>query len=275
MLLRSPPLSEAGHQPRWVAFHRPPLPERLPAHPRQPFHFFLVRIAKILPPAPQGNVLYRLRLQIAGFMADTITSSIGFSGKDLLCIRGERAVFSGLSFAMGAGDALVLTGPNGSGKSSLLRLMAGLLPPASGALFRDGEDIREAPEEHRSDLHYVGHLDAVKPVLTVSENLAFWAGIRTAPQPVGGALEQLGLAALADTPRTVAFSRTAAAPEPCPPCRQPGKSLAAGRTNRRAGFSLGCRCRRLDLKTSGRGRHGRRLNPYRPWHQCAEIPRTG
>jgi len=133
-------------------------------------------------------------------MADTITSSIGFSGKDLLCIRGERAVFSGLSFAMGAGDALVLTGPNGSGKSSLLRLMAGLLPPASGALFRDGEDIREAPEEHRSDLHYVGHLDAVKPVLTVSENLAFWAGIRTAPQPVGGALEQLGLAALADTP---------------------------------------------------------------------------
>src|SRR4051812_46545340 len=48
-----------------------------------------------------------------------------FAANDLTCLRGERLVFQGLSFAMDTGGALVLLGPNGSGKSSLLRLMAG------------------------------------------------------------------------------------------------------------------------------------------------------
>lgn len=156
-------------------------------------------------------------------MADTTNPSAGFSGKELLCIRGERQVFTGLDFAVSAGEALVLTGPNGSGKSSLLRMMAGLLPPAAGILYRDGEDVREAPDEHRGGLHYVGHLDAVKPVLTVAENLAFWAGIRQADADVGGALDALGLTRLADTParllsagqkRRLNLARLAASPAP-------------------------------------------------------------
>jgi heme exporter protein A len=100
-----------------------------------------------------------------------------FTGDDLTCIRGERIVFSGLNFALEAGDALVLTGPNGSGKSSLLRLMAGLLTPAAGRLAWDGEGVGEDPESHHARLHYVGHLDAVKPALTVAENLGFWADL--------------------------------------------------------------------------------------------------
>jgi len=156
-------------------------------------------------------------------MADTTIPRAGFSGENLLCIRGERTVFTGLGFAVGPGDALVLTGPNGSGKSSLLRMMAGLLPPASGILYRDGEDIRAAPEEHRASLHYVGHLDAVKPVLTVAENLAFWAGIRQMEAPVGEALGAFGLKNLADTParllsagqkRRLNLARLAASPAP-------------------------------------------------------------
>ena len=123
--------------------------------------------------------------------------SQSFAGEGLLCIRGERTVFTALDFSASGGDALVLSGPNGSGKSSLLRVMAGLLAPAAGTLLRDGMAVQDDPEFHRASLHYVGHLDAVKPVLTVAENLAFWAGVRGATSTVSEALETFGLTPLA------------------------------------------------------------------------------
>ena len=121
-----------------------------------------------------------------------------FGGRDLTCVRGERRVFTGLDFALPAGGALLLTGPNGSGKSSLLRLMAGLLTPAGGRIDWSGENVRRDPEAHRARLHYLGHLNAVKPALTVAENLAFWA--TEGPAAVAEALERLDVAWLADTP---------------------------------------------------------------------------
>jgi heme exporter protein A len=99
-----------------------------------------------------------------------------FRGEDLRCVRGGRVVFEGLSFALAPGSALLLTGPNGSGKSSLLRLMAGLARPDHGTIAWDGESIRAEPEAHAARLSYVGHLDAVKPALSVRENLAQWGG---------------------------------------------------------------------------------------------------
>jgi len=124
-----------------------------------------------------------------------------FAGAALTCRRGERLVFAGLDFALGPGEALLLTGPNGSGKSSLLRLMAGLLPPAAGTLTWDGAPIAADPEAHRARLRFVGHLDAVKPVLSAAENLAFWAGLGgAAPDAVNQALDRLGLDRLADLP---------------------------------------------------------------------------
>ena len=104
-----------------------------------------------------------------------------FQGVDLTCIRGERHVFTGLGFAVHAGGALVLVGPNGSGKSSLLRLMAGLNRPASGGLSWAGVPIAGDPEAHRARVRYVGHLDCVKAVLSVRENLSFWAARSGAP----------------------------------------------------------------------------------------------
>src|SRR5271154_5077682 len=101
-----------------------------------------------------------------------------FIGRDLSCRRGERLVFCELSFALEPGDALVLTGPNGSGKSSLLRVMAGLLPPVAGMLAWDGAALAEDTASHRARLHFIGHQDAVKPVLTVAETVAFWGGLR-------------------------------------------------------------------------------------------------
>lgn len=146
-----------------------------------------------------------------------------FSGNNLICVRGERTVFDGLDFSLEDGGALVLVGPNGSGKSSLLRLMAGLLPPASGALRWDGEETIEDPEAHGGRLHYVGHHDAVKPVLNVAENVSFWSTLRGGNGTVTDALDAFGIAHLADVPgrflsagqkRRVNLARILAAPAP-------------------------------------------------------------
>ena len=93
------------------------------------------------------------------------------SGRDISCVRGGREIFSGLDFEAASGEALAVTGPNGSGKTSLLRLIAGLLTPSGGSIdLQGGEAEQTLPEQS----HYLGHRDAIKPALSVSENLAFW-----------------------------------------------------------------------------------------------------
>ncbi len=97
------------------------------------------------------------------------------TGERLTCVRGDRLVFRDLDFAARAGHALVLTGPNGAGKSTLLRLVATLLQPRSGRLVWQGTPVSDDPDGYRAAIGYLGHLDAVKPTLTVAENLRFWA----------------------------------------------------------------------------------------------------
>jgi heme exporter protein A len=91
-------------------------------------------------------------------------------GRDVRCLRGGREVFSGLGFDASSGEALAVTGPNGSGKTSLLRLIAGLLTPSGGSIDLEGGDAElTLPEQ----AHYLGHRDALKPALSVMENLSF------------------------------------------------------------------------------------------------------
>ena len=92
-------------------------------------------------------------------------------GRGVGCIRGGREVFSGLDFAASSGEALAVTGPNGSGKTSLLRQIAGLLAIPSGSIDLDGGDAELTLAEQA---HYLGHRDALKPALSVMENLTFW-----------------------------------------------------------------------------------------------------
>ncbi len=118
--------------------------------------------------------------------------------RDLVCQRGGREVFAGLSFSVRAGEALLLMGPNGAGKTSLLRLIAGLLRAAGGSLALAGGDPElTLPEQ----AHYLGHQDALKPSLSVAENLRFWIQYYGNPAaPAHDALAQVGLEDLADLP---------------------------------------------------------------------------
>jgi heme exporter protein A len=117
----------------------------------------------------------------------------------LAAFRGERLVFRDLHFGVAAGGALLLHGPNGAGKSTLLRLLAGLLRPAAGTLTWDGTDALADLPAHAGRVAYVGHQDAVKPGLTVAENLWQFTA-RPSGSAVGDALAALGLEALADLP---------------------------------------------------------------------------
>ena len=148
-----------------------------------------------------------------------------FAGHGLACRRGERLVFTGLSFRIAGGEVLLLRGPNGSGKSSLLRCMAGLLTPVAGTQTWDDKPIALDLDAHRGRLRYLGHQDAVKPALTVLENLALWQqlhGVRDSAA-IRRAVAALGLDGLSALParllsagqrRRVALARLLAAPAP-------------------------------------------------------------
>lgn len=120
------------------------------------------------------------------------------SATNLACRRGGREVFTALSFALASGEILAITGRNGAGKSSLLRMLAGLLRLEAGNLALDGGDPELTITEQA---HYLGHQDALKPALSVGENLRFWSrffgGKDAASVP---ALEAVGLDGLADLP---------------------------------------------------------------------------
>lgn len=120
---------------------------------------------------------------------------------DLECVRGDRRLFKGVGFRVGAGELLYLQGKNGAGKTSLLRMLIGLLPPEAGTIRWKGESIKVLADDFRADLCYLGHQNAIKEELTPLENLL--ASARLAEEDLSeddalDALEQVGLAGRED-----------------------------------------------------------------------------
>jgi heme exporter protein A len=154
--------------------------------------------------------------------------------------RGGRVVLSGISFAVGAGEALLLTGPNGSGKTTLLRTIAGFLRPEAGRIAIEGV----ADDAGASDrMHLVGHLNGIKASLTVAENLTFWG--RFLGGSATGGLARLNLDSLAHIPagylsagqkRRLGLARLLAAPRPIWLLDEPTVSLDAASVEVLAGL---------------------------------------
>jgi heme exporter protein A len=120
------------------------------------------------------------------------------SASNLGCRRGGRDVFAGVSFAIGSGESMTIRGRNGAGKSSLLRLIVGLVRAAAGRLALEGGDPELTVGEQA---HYLGHQDALKPSLSVGENLRFWSAFfGAASAEIGEPLAAVGLDTLIDLP---------------------------------------------------------------------------
>jgi heme exporter protein A len=153
----------------------------------------------------------------------------------LVVDRGARRIVDGLSFAVEAGEALVLVGPNGAGKTTVIRTVAGLIGAAGGTIALEGGN---ADKELAAQAHYIGHLNALKPSLTVEENLRFWADYLGAgtPASIGDALVAFDLEPLASIPagylsagqkRRACLARLIATPRPLWLLDEPTVSLDA------------------------------------------------
>jgi heme exporter protein A len=162
---------------------------------------------------------------------------------NLACHRGGRDVFTGVSFGVASGEILAITGRNGAGKSSLLRTVAGLVRNLEGNVVLEGGDPELTIAEQ---CHYLGHQDALKPALSVGENLLFWIGfLGGKAAEAAPALEAVGLDALADLPaaylsagqrRRLSIARLLAVKRPVWLLDEPMSTLDDTAQERLAGF---------------------------------------
>ena len=165
------------------------------------------------------------------------------SADNLTCVRGGRTVFTGLSFAVSAGEALTITGRNGAGKSSLLRMLAGLVRVAGGRLALQGGEAEASIAEQA---HYLGHQDALKSSLSVRENLAFWVDyLGGHRKTLTDALDAVGLGPLSALPaaylsagqrRRLSIARLTAVQRPIWLLDEPTSALDAPSQERLAGL---------------------------------------
>ena len=116
--------------------------------------------------------------------------------QNLAARRGFVDIFTGLTFRVDVGEALLVTGANGSGKTTLLRMLAGLTRPAAGEISWNGRPRAPFDSERRGALAFAGHQPALKDELSAEENLASLValeGVAVDPARIREALDAAGL----------------------------------------------------------------------------------
>lgn len=127
----------------------------------------------------------------AHFSSTSSNNILTLQAQDLACVRGERKLFSNLSFSLHSGECLHVRGENGVGKTSLLRLLTGLSKPDAGQILWNQESISKQVDRYHRELLFLGHRDALKEELTALENLQTYAAVDDIALPVERALAAL------------------------------------------------------------------------------------
>ncbi|MBN8631387.1 MAG: ABC transporter ATP-binding protein [Rhodobacterales bacterium] len=102
----------------------------------------------------------------------------GFVGPD----KAEVIAVDGLSLAVQPGELTALVGPDGAGKTTLMRMIAGLLPPNAGTLEVLGIDVAKDPQRAQDRISYMPQRFGLYEDLSVQENLDLYADLHGVPQ---------------------------------------------------------------------------------------------
>ena len=124
---------------------------------------------------------------------------------DLVRQFGTFTAVDHVSFAVKTGQIFGLLGPNGAGKTTTFRMLCGLLPASSGTLRVAGVDLRTARASARQRVGYVAQKFSLYGLLSVSQNLEFFAGAyglagRRRRERIAWAMDQFELGPLARLP---------------------------------------------------------------------------
>jgi heme exporter protein A len=112
---------------------------------------------------------------------------------------GSRFALDGVTFALEAGEFLVVLGPNGAGKTTLLKTLARLIRPTEGRVWLDGEDWLAAPAERQREIGVLSHATYLYEGLTAHENLRFFGTLYGLPDPDARARAALATVGLEDS----------------------------------------------------------------------------
>src|SRR5579875_853441 len=95
---------------------------------------------------------------------------------------GTLTAVNRVDFTVTPGEIFGLVGPDGAGKTTIMRMLAGVLPPDSGTIHLDGIDVIAEPEHAKPHLSYMPQRFGLYEDLTVAENIRFYAELFAVPR---------------------------------------------------------------------------------------------